>query len=406
MTGAGEAAASGTRSVASVVNSGVQITGDHARVVMLPAEAVEWARTVEAPAGAVFLPGSVSGIFVGREQELAALQEMLSGGGAAAVVQPSRVRAIHGLGGVGKSTLALHYADRLRDRYSLVWWMAAETPESILAGLAGIAARLCPQWALTVGLDERAAWAITWLGWHPGWLLVFDNVEDPAHLHPYLGTLGGGHHLVTSRRATGWHVTAPTMPLGLLPLDQATALLLTIAFPDTDPSDVQQQAARRLAEELDRLPLALEQAGAYVHRTGRDLDTYRRSLHRMRVLDNPRDVHDPERTIARIWDHTLTAIANREPLAVTLLHTMAWHAPDNIPRDLLEPLAPDPDDLDNALGELHAYNMIAFTDDHQAITVHRLVQTVLRARTPSLAGTDDPALPRPSRSRTGHPARG
>ncbi|MFK3736048.1 NB-ARC domain-containing protein, partial [Streptomyces sp. NPDC088090] len=279
--------------MASVVNSGVQITGDHARVVMLPEQAVEWARTVQAPAGSVFLPGSVSGVFVGREDELAALEEMLSGEGAAAVVQPSRARAIHGLGGVGKSTLALHYADRMRDRYSLVWWIAAESPEEILAGLAGIAARLCPQWALTVGVDERAAWAVTWLGWHPGWLLVFDNVEDPAHLRPHLGTLGGGHHLITSRRATGWHAIAPTMPLGLLPLDQAADLLCTIAFPGTAPTDVQQQTARRLAEELGCLPLALEQAGAYVHRTGRDMDTYRGSLSRMRILDNSRDVHDP-----------------------------------------------------------------------------------------------------------------
>lgn len=141
--GDGGAAASGARSVASVINSGVQITGDHARVVMLPAEAVEWARTIEAPTGTVFLPGSVSGVFVGRGQELAELRGMLTGEGSAAVVQPTRARAIHGLGGVGKSTLALHYADRFRDEYTLVWWITAETPEAILSGLAAVAVRLC-----------------------------------------------------------------------------------------------------------------------------------------------------------------------------------------------------------------------------------------------------------------------
>lgn len=195
-----------------------------------------------------------------------------------------------------------------------------------------------PQWALTVGLDERAAWAITWLGWHPGWLLVFDNVEDPAHLDRYLGTLTGGHHLATSRRATGWHRVAPTMPLGLLPLEQAAELLSTIAYQDSTPTSGQREAARRLAEDLGRLPLALEQAGAFAHRTGIDLDTYRRSLDL--VLADDRDVHDPERTIARIWEHTLTVIGARDPLAVTLLQAMAWLAPDNIPRTLLEPLAP------------------------------------------------------------------
>ncbi|MGW1531102.1 tetratricopeptide repeat protein [Streptomyces aureus] len=57
---------------------------------------------------------------------------------------------------------------------------------------------------------------------------------------------------------------------------------------------------------------------------------------------------------------------------------MAWLAPDNIPLTLLAPLAPGPLALGNALGELHAYNMIAFTGDHQGVSVHRLVQTVLR----------------------------
>ncbi|MFI5883706.1 FxSxx-COOH system tetratricopeptide repeat protein [Streptomyces sp. NPDC051554] len=361
---------------------GVAISGDNARVVMLPAEAVHWTRTVEAPPGAGFLPESVSGVFVGREQELTDLRGMLSGGGSAAVVQ-SRVRAIHGLGGVGKSTLALHYADRYRSTYTLVWWITAESPESIVTSLAGLAMRLCPQWAGTAEPDKRAAWAITWLQAHPGWLLIFDNVEDPTHLRPYLGTLAGGHHLATSRRATGWHALAPTMPLGLLPLDEAADLLCTIAFPNLTPISDQNEQARRLAEDLGCLPLALEQAGAYAYRTGTDLDTYRRSL--KLVLDEDRDVFDPERTIARIWDQTLTAITRRNQLAVTLLHAMAWLAPDDISRSLLAELGLTPVALGNALGDLHAYNMIAFTDDRQGVNIHRLVQTVLRnhTRTPA-----------------------
>ncbi|WP_371598828.1 tetratricopeptide repeat protein [Streptomyces sp. NBC_00564] len=364
---------------------GVAISGDNARVVMLPAEAVNWARTVEAPPGAGFLPESVSGVFVGREQELTDLRGMLAGGGSAAVVQ-SRVRAIHGLGGVGKSTLALHYADRYRSAYTLVWWITAESPEAIVTALAGLAMRLCPQWAGTSEPDERTAWAITWLQAHPGWLLVFDNVEEPAHLRPYLGTLAGGHHLATSRKATGWHTLAPTMALGLLPLDEATDLLCTIAFPNLIPTAEQQAQAGRLAEVLGCLPLALEQAGAYAYRTGIDLDTYRQSLGL--VLDEDRDVFDPERTIARIWEKTLTAITRRDPLAVTLLHTMAWLAPNDIPRTFLAPLAPIPIALGNALGDLHAYNMIAFTDDRHGVSIHRLVQTVLRTRTPDESEPD------------------
>ncbi|WP_426570479.1 tetratricopeptide repeat protein [Streptomyces canus] len=305
---------------------------------------------------------------------------MLTGEGSAAVVQLAqlRTRVIHGLGGVGKSALALHYADRYRSTYTLVWWITAESPEAIVNGLAGITAQLCPEWAQAAGPDERAAWAITWLQAHPGWLLIFDNVEDPADLRPYLGTLNRGHHLATSRKATGWHNLAPKMALGLLPLNEATDLLCAITFQDSTPTGEQRDAARRLAADLGCLPLALEQAGAYAYRTGTDLDTYRQSLGL--VLDETDDVDAPERTIARIWDHTLTAINTRKPLAVTLLQTMAWLAPDDISRALLAPLAPDPIALANALGELHAYNMIAFTNDRQGISVHRLVQTVLRTR--------------------------
>ncbi|MCZ4125968.1 tetratricopeptide repeat protein [Streptomyces sp. H39-S7] len=369
--------ASGDRSIAAGGSIGVAISGDNARIVVLPAEAVHWAETIQAPPGAGFLPTSVSGVFVGREQELTDLRRMLAGEGSAAVVQ-ARVQAIHGLGGVGKSALALHYAGRYRDAYTLVWWISAESSEAIVTGLAGLAMRLCPQWAEAVGLDERAAWAIRWLQAHPGWLLIFDNVENPIHLRPYLGTLHRGHHLATSRKATGWHALAPTTALGLLPLDQAADLLCTLAFQHRPPTDGEGAAARELAGVLGCLPLALEQAGAYAHETGTDLDTYRQSLGL--VLDHAAEGIDPERTIARIWDHTITAISDRDPLAVTLLQSTAWLAPNDIPRTLLACLVPDPIALSNALGVLHAYNMIAFTDDRQGVSVHRLVQTVLRTR--------------------------
>ncbi|MFJ8697527.1 tetratricopeptide repeat protein, partial [Streptomyces roseolilacinus] len=385
--GGGGPQATGQRSVAVGGDVGVAITGDGARVVMLPAEAVRWAREVEAPPGAGNLPGSASGVFVGREDELATLRRLLTSEGEAAVTQGSGTRAIHGLGGIGKSTLALHYAHAHRHAYTLVWWINATSTEQIVAGLAALATRLCPQWAASAGTRERAAWAILWLQWHPGWLLVFDNVEDPADLRHYLGTLPDGHHLATSRTATGWHTIAPTMPLGLLDDDTAVALLCSLAFgPDHVLTPAQRRDATALATELGHLPLALEQAGAYLFETGITLADYRVMLGQ--VMNAAAGGIDPERTIARIWHHTLTAIEHRDPQAITLLDAMAWLAPDDIPRTLLAPLCPDPLRLGEALGALHAYNMIAFTG-HQGVSVHRLVQAVLRSY-----GTGDSAAPR------------
>ncbi|NUS14900.1 MAG: ATP-binding protein, partial [Streptomyces sp.] len=383
-SGRREVEASGARSVAAG-SVGVAVTGDNARVVMLPPEAVAWAREIQAPAGSGYLPGSASGLFVGRDAELRRLRALLAEGSEAAVVQPGRTHAIHGLGGIGKSALALRYAHEHRSGYALVWWITAESPGQIVSGLASLAVQLCPHWAADADVQERAAWAITWLQWHPGWLLIFDNVEDPADLRHYLGALPGGHHLATSRRATGWHAVAPTMTLGLLDPDASAELLCRLALGEgQDATPEQRREAGQLARDLGHLPLALEQAGAYMHQTGTDLATYRRLLGRM--LDTAADGIDPERTIARIWVHTLAAVRDRDPLAVGVLQAAAWLAPDDIPRSLLSPPADDPVALGEALGVLHAYNMVAFTPDRRGITVHRLVQTVLRTQPPGADG--------------------
>ncbi|MBO1332582.1 FxSxx-COOH system tetratricopeptide repeat protein [Streptomyces sp. VRA16 Mangrove soil] len=348
-------------------------------MVTLPAEAVAWARDAQAPPGAGNLPGSASGVFVGREEELAALRRELKEAGEAAVTQAARV--VHGLGGIGKSTLALHYAHTYRHDYTLVWWIGAESAEQILAGLAALAVRLCPQWAAGagVGTEERAAWAMLWLQWHPGWLLIHDNVEDPRDLRHCLGSLPDGHHLATSRTATGWHSIAPTVALGLLSPQASADLLSTLAFGRgrvlTGPERAE---AEQLAAFLGHLPLALEQAGAYLYETGACMPDYLDMLER--VMDSAPGGIDPQRTIARIWHHTLDAVRARNPSAIRILDAMAWLAPDEVPRVLLAPLADDALALGEALGVLHAYNMVSFSEDRRSVSVHRLVQTVLRER--------------------------
>ncbi|WP_093863013.1 tetratricopeptide repeat protein [Streptomyces sp. TLI_053] len=358
--------ASGNRSIAAHT-IGHAHTGD---VIGLPADILTAARDVPAPPGLANLPPLP--LCLGRHDDLTHLRSTLTEQTGTAITQASTV---HGLGGIGKTTLALAYAHRNRHTYNLVWWINADSPTRLEQSLGDLALKLFPAWAGNANQDQRSAWATTWLQWHPGWLLVFDNVENPTDLNPYLGSLDGGHHLITSRRSTGWPRTIHTLALGTLHPDEAADLICAHAITGRTPTPRDRQAAHALATELGHLPLALEQAGAYLAQNPTlTIDTYR---HRLPAkLDKAADGLNTQRTIARIWTQTLHALTARNPLAVDILHTIAWLAPDNIPVSLLAGLSTDTDDLAEALGLLSAYSMATLTPD--TISIHRLLQTVLR----------------------------
>ncbi|MFH8608778.1 tetratricopeptide repeat protein [Streptomyces sp. NPDC018029] len=318
------------------------------------------------------LPDLPSRFFVGREEALATLGRALSEG------SQTITQTLHGLGGVGKTTLALHYAHANRHAYRLVWWLRADTPDLIDASLAALATRLRGDRAPTLATAQAASWAIGWLQTHPGWLLVFDNAERPEDVRAVTGQLrGSGRQLITSRCKGGW----PGEPIPLAVLDAEASLNLLARL--TDGGD--EVEARALAEELGHLPLALEQAGAFIAQTTITIADYRAMFreYTRNTTDAAPQGSDPTRTMARIWRITLDALHERDPRAVALLRVAAWYAPTSIPRYLFAPLAENLVDLAGLLSLLANYSMI--TLDSSTLGVHRLVQTV--ARTPS---EDDP----------------
>jgi tetratricopeptide (TPR) repeat protein len=388
-TGEAKAAAgtedgSGSRPVTVGTNTGVISTGDgaaiDARTIHLPAGAVRTPAEVAAAQGLHNLPAPGNLVFVDRQEDLAQLDVVLN------QEPPAAPPVVHGLGGAGKSTLALHFAHRYRDRYNPIWWISADSPVSVTTGLAELAARLNPYENLTAATSaEAAAWAIGWLQAHTGWLLVLDDAASPRSIESVLGTLTAGRHLITSRRATGWYRVARPMPLALLPPDAALDLLMQV-ISSGDDSD--RPALERLAAELGYLPLALDQAAAYIQYTAITpaayLDRLRRYPARMFAASTPSDTageSDRQRTIARIWQLSVQAISAEQTLAGEILRTLAWLGPDPIPRDLVYQLHDDPLTVDDALALLHAYSMITLTP--QSVTIHRLVQAVARLADPA-----------------------
>ncbi|MET8860468.1 tetratricopeptide repeat protein, partial [Streptomyces sp. NPDC004579] len=334
---------------------------------------------MDVPAGLHNLPGLPAEVFVGRKGALAAL--------AAAMEQDSKAitQTVQGLGGVGKTTLALHYAHAHRDSYQLVWWIHADTPDQITTDLASLTTSIRGG-ATGRTTAEDAEWAIRWLQAHPGWLLVLDNAEHPDTTRHLVGQLHHtGRHLITSRFANGW----PSDPLALPLLTPTASLdLLTQLTGLTDPDN--EHHARLLADDLGHLPLALEQAGAFIAESRISVSAYRDLLrqHPAQTTSTAPASGNPQRTMARIWRITLDALHRTTPLAVDILRTAAWYAPNAIPRALLAGLTDDPVSYAQALSQLAAYNMI--TLDADTLSVHRLIQTIARTPDPATSDNADP----------------
>ena len=200
--------------------------------------------------------------FTGRAEELGRLRDRLAGRGSAGGAQ-----ALYGLGGVGKSQLALEYAYRYLPDYDVVWWVAAERSASITTDLAELAKALDLRGSQS---DSDAAVAVrnalTLGNPHARWLLVFDNAEDPESLREFLPS-GNGHVIITSRNQV-WNRDATELEVDVFTSEESIAHLRR-RVPDLSPAQ-----ARLLAEALGDLPLAVEHAAAYLLLTGMSADTY------------------------------------------------------------------------------------------------------------------------------------
>jgi hypothetical protein len=272
--------------------------------------------------------------FTGREQALAALAEQLARGAAAAVTQ-----VLQGAGGVGKTALAVEYAYRYRSQFDTVWWLRAEQPTTLVGDYAGLAAALQLPGAGQADQQLAVVAVRDWLEEHDRWLLALDNADAPdtptglevplARLVDLLPRVVHGQVLVTSRDAS-WEDHAGLAELEVFTPTEAVAFLLG----RSGSSD--QATATQIAELLGLLPLALEQAGAYVRETRLSLVDYLERLRGYPALTvargRPRD-RDPKDTVATTWQVPLERVRPTAGAAV-LLEVCGFLGPEEIPREL------------------------------------------------------------------------
>jgi tetratricopeptide (TPR) repeat protein len=321
-----------------------------------------------AAAQAPHFPGALPGIwnvphlrnpnFTGREQLLRELRASLTSGRTAAIVP------IAGLGGAGKTQLALEYAYRHTADYEIVWWVRAEDPATLTADYALLATELgLPEKDLA---DQQATAAAvrSWLGHNPNWLLILDNARSAADCRGHLPMGAAGHVLITSRDPN-WGSVAKPLKLPVLPRPEAVEFLQKRCGRD-EPA-----AAGELCDALGDLPLALDLVGAYIEETGGSIAEYL-ELYRSR----PRELLTD--TVAATWEISFERLQTEAPLAPELLYLVAFLAPDDIDPKLVSPGFTDAMQFDRARVALRRYSLIDVTGG--SIAVHRLVQAVTRDR--------------------------
>lgn len=322
--------------------------------------------------------------FTGREALLQLLQERLhsqerSSGGVTAVLP----EALHGMGGVGKSQIAIEYVYRHSRDYRLVWWIPSEQENQIVQSLI----ELGEQMGLQVGAEMSAVPAVIDAlrrgEPYSDWLLVFDNAENPRQVRKYFPTDGPGHIIVTSRNFQ-WSTHASSLEVDVFAREESIALLRRRSpqLPD--------DAVNHLAAALGDLPLAVEQAAVWLAETGMPvqqyLEVYERNFTELMQSEPPGDY---PLSVAAAWNVSLGRLRESRPDALQLLQVCAFFAPEPIEWDLfsavrgvsvpqeLQSALDDPVKLGRAVREIGRYALARIDHRQNTVQMHRLVQRVL-----------------------------
>ena len=317
--------------------------------------------------------------FTGREARLQELHELLMQARAPAAITQA---ALYGLGGIGKTSLAIEYAHVYGKHYAGVWWAGAETRTQLIASLATLAGKLDAKLAEERDQEAAALEGLNRLArTTKPYLLVYDNVESPETLHRLLPATGA--RVVITTRYSEWGGIAKEVKLDLLPSADAEAFLQKRA----GRADV--GGARSLAEALGYLPLALDHAGAYCRLTAMSFDTYRNKIDSLTAKLPKSARHD---SVSATFDLAIEKAINEHPDAELLLGFLSFLAPERAPLDLINDSVVGEESRAEALATLVGVSLVehsSLPDGDPATTVHRLVQSAMRRRLSKTSKIDD-----------------
>ena len=336
--------------------------------------------------------------FTGRDKLLEQLDQQLSSKGQedrtttrrTALTQPN---AIKGLGGIGKTQIAVEYTYRSRERkrYTHIIWINAASEEALLASFAELA-ELLPAFSAKGETDQRKLVSAVkrWLEQcQERWLLIFDNADDVALVGGYLPLSGRGSILLTTRaHAVG--SLATSIEVETMGFVEGTQLLLRRAQRFEHASDEEINQAGNIVVALDHFPLALDQAGAYIEETGCSftdyLEIYQKHRNTLLARRGEQSVNYPA-SVATTWLLSFQKVQQANPAAAELLQLCAFLAPDLIPEELfregvnywpplLQDAAADLLTFQQMIEALLKFSLVKRLSDNKMLSIHRLVQAV------------------------------
>lgn len=334
------------------------------------------------------LPAARNSYFTGRDFILQKICDELSLRG--------RV-ALSGLGGVGKTQIAVEYTYRYRDDYLHVFWLNAGDASMLAASFARVAEYLdLPE----RDAEDRSAAVdavLRWMESQDRWLAIYDNADELSALEGFWPRTFTGHILVTSRAQVFdvFGIPKPLEVAEMLPEEALTFLLRRTGREDSHQEE-ERSAAATLSSELGYLPLALEQAGAYIAGKQARFSAYLQSFrkHRLTLLERAKPAFaNMAASVSTTWTIAFESL-QAAPAAADVLHLSSVLNADGIPLELLqrgaEELGPqiaralcDSDDelrVDELLEPLTRYSLIRRDIASRTYSVHRLVQDVIIAR--------------------------
>jgi tetratricopeptide (TPR) repeat protein len=320
--------------------------------------------------------------FTGREEILEDLHRRLSVGTTAVLPE-----ALHGMGGVGKSQIAIEYVHRHTNDYDLIWWIPAERTGQIQQAYVELASQLDLRISQEVNIAVPAVREALRLG-RPfqNWLLVFDNAELVDEVRGFFPTNGPGKILVTSRNHA-WTSVASSLEVDVFKREESKALL------NLRGPGLSDENANELADVLGDLPLAIEQAAVWLAESGMPVEEYlnlfRKSHEKATELLGDVAPAAYELPVAAAWNVSLDRLRESDLGALQLLQVCAFFAPEPIsrrllsgarnvdgPQELLDVLG-DPVKLGRAMRAINQYALAKISHRTGTITLHRLVQRVL-----------------------------